>query len=93
VQADDATVSPGTSITPTLAAFASGDNASFAVCIGYGSSALTAEMGFTVLYDGDAADETSAMYKAMSDNTPTVTFSSEHVGIVGIEIAMAGGGG
>jgi hypothetical protein len=93
VQADDATVTPGTSITPTLASFASANNASFAVYIGYGSTALSAEMGFTVLYDGDAADEPSAMYLATSDNTPTVTFSSEYVGIVGIEIAAASSGG
>ncbi len=91
----DTTASSST-LTVTLAAFASGTNTCYAAMAASGGTAATLKAGFTLAGTNVGAGNqvaTVTEYKLTSDTTPSVTWTSGgELGGLAVEIKEAGGG-
>lgn len=93
VQSATNTINGATSITATLAAFASANNGAFGTCYTYGGTAFSPGTGWTELFDGSADDEPQTQWRADNDTTCDWTFgASEDAGAIAIELAASTGG-
>lgn len=84
-----------TTLVVTLASFANANNTTYGVfCIGNGTDAIVAGVGFTNIgYNKEASENnlsTFSQYKPSNDTTVEITFpSSTEIGGIAIEIALA----
>ncbi len=83
-----------TTLTGTLAAFGSANNATYGACVNGGaSSSLTQGSGFTKIADDFTSANLDVMTEFRSDNDTTVDFScasGDELGIIAIEIKASG---
>lgn len=94
VQSNGTSGSSASTVSTTLSAFASVDNATYGACVTQNSGirTITAGTGFTELDEEDTGDNIMALATMFrNDNDTSVDFtasaSSTHLGVIGVELA------